>query len=243
MVSYTRSRKLLRRKAPKKTIRKAAKLPKSQALAVKAIVKKQMNKVIELKHTDYNFEPLAINALYHNKWYAFETDPFTLAQGVGDSEALNPSNRIGDSIYAKRINWNIMFYNFSDRPNLALRILILAVHPDTPFFTDPCYHPQAVSGLIQPVDTESSRYKSTVYDKVFCLNNNISNIQGTTRDTKFHWQYSLPVNKVIKYEDSNSGARNLTYQVFALAYDTVSSLTTDNIMRFSYARRTLFQDA
>jgi len=226
-----------------KVARKTAGMPKAQAKAVKAIVKAQMNKVIELKHTDYNFEPLAINALYHNKWYLFETDPFTLIQGVQDSEQLNPSNRIGDSIYVKSLNYNIMFYQFSDRPNIALRIILQAVHPDTPFVSDPCAHPQSVSGLIQPVDTETSRFKSLVYDKVFVLNNNISNIAGTTRDTKFHWQHSIKVNKVIKYEDANSGARNLTYNLWVLAYDTVSSSTLDNICRFSYARRTLYQDA
>lgn len=226
-----------------KAARKAAAMPKLQAKAVKAIVKAQLNKVIEIKHTDYNFEPLAINGLYHNKWYNFETDPFTLAQGVQDSEVLNPSNRIGDSIYAKSITWNLMFYMFSDRPNLAIRILVLKVAPETSFTTDPTLHPQGVSGLILPVDTENARHKQTVYDKVFCLNNNISNISGTTRDTKFHWEYTVKVNKVVKYEDNSSGAKNFTYQIYALAYDTVSSLTTDNICRFSYARRTLFQDA
>jgi len=218
-------------------------MPKAYAKAIKTAVKAQMNKVIEIKHTDYNFEPLAINGLYHQKWYNFETDPFTLIQGVQDSENLNPSNRVGDSIYAIAIKWNIMFYLFSDRPNLALRILILKVAPETPFMTDPTVHPQGISSLVLPVDTENARHKQTVYDRVFCINNNISNIAGTTRDTKFHWEHTVKVNKVVKYEDNSSGAKNFTYQIYALAYDTVSASTLDNICRFSYARRTLFQDA
>lgn len=234
-----RPRKRLARKSAKKP-----KLSKPTAKAVKAIVKSQMGKVIETKTADYHFEPLAINSLYHNSWYQMESDPFNLNQGVQDQEAVNPSNRIGDSIFAKGIKFNILFQLFSDRPNLALRILVLKVKPDTPFLTNPTNHAQAVSNIVMPVDQENSRWKQTIYDRTFVVNNNVQVAPGVTlRDGKFHWQHYVKVNKVIRYEDSNSASRNFTYQIYVCAYDTISSLTTDNIARFSYTRRTYFQDA
>lgn len=241
-MAFYKSRKYYKRKAKKRV--KRAFMPKSQVKAVKAIVKSQMNKVIEMKHADYQFEPFAINGLYHNTWYLFETDPLTLLQGVQDSENLNPPNRIGDTVYTKGIKYNCTFYNFNDRPNLAYRILILLVKPDTPSIINPCLHPQLVSNINMPVDYENSRIKKVLYDKVFMTNNNISITSGPTiRDVKWHWEHYIKLNKVTQYEDGNNSARNYTINCWVCAYDTVSSLTSDNVARFTYTRRHYYQDA
>jgi hypothetical protein len=241
MVFY-KSRKQYRKKS--KAARKSANMPKATAKAVKAIVKQQMNKVIEMKHADYQFEPFAINGLYHNTWYLMETDPLTLLQGVQDSENLNPPNRLGDTVYTKGIKYNCMFYNFNDRPNLAYRILILLVKPDTPSIINPCLHPQLISNICMPVDYENSRIKKVLYDKVFTFNNNTA-IPGSTviRDTKWHWEHYIKLNKVTQYEDGNNSARNYTVNMWVVAYDTVSALSSDNIARFTYSRRHYYQDA
>lgn len=231
------------RKKAKRSV-KASQMPKSQAKAVKAVVKAEMAKVIELKHADYQFEPFAFNALYHNVFSTIETDPFNINQGVQDAEAVNPPNRLGDSIYAKSIHFKMLFTMFGDRPNQAIRIIILKVKPDTPAILNPVLHPQAVSNIVSQVDTESSRYKALVYDKVFTMNNNVIVTGGTAlRDTKFYWEHTVKVNKKINYEDGNVSARNFTYNIFVCAYDTQGSLTTDNIARYSYSRRTYYTDA
>jgi len=240
MAGY-KSRKYYKSKA-KKRVKKAS-MPKSQVKAVKAIVKSQMNKVIETKHADYHFEPIPITALYHNVWYLFETDPLTLLQGVQDQETVNPPNRIGDTVYTKGIKYNITFYNFNNRPNLMYRIVILLVKPDTPSIGNPCLHPQLVSNINMPIDLENSRIKKVLYDRVIVSNNNISNIEGATRDTKFHWEHYVKLNKVTQYEDGNNSARNYTINMFVCAYDTIASLTTDNVARFTYCRRHYFMDA
>lgn len=237
-MAFYRSRKYYKKKANKRV--KRANMPKAQVKAVKAIVKSQMNKVIEMKHADYQFEPLPLSALYHNTWYLMETDPLTLLQGTADSENLNPPNRIGDTVYTKGIKYNCTFYNFNDRPNLLYRILILLVKPDTPSIINPCLHPQLVSNINMPVDYENSRIKKVLYDRVFQFNNNV----GTAmRDCKLHWEHYIKLNKVTQYEDGNNSARNYTVNMWVVAYDTVNSLTTDNVARFTYTRRHYFQDA
>lgn len=241
-MAFYKSKKYYKRKAKKRV--KRASMPKAQVKAVKAIVKSQMNKVIEMKHADYQLEPNAFSALYHNTWYLMEVDPLTLLQGVQDSEGLNPPNRIGDSVYTKGIKYNCTFYNFSDRPNLLYRIVILLVKPDTPSITNPCLHPQVVSNINMPIDVENSRIKKILYDRVIVTNNNLANIgAGVTRDTKFHWEHYVKLNKLTQYEDIINSARNYTVNMFVCAYDTVNSLTTDNIARFTYCRRHYFQDA
>jgi len=211
---------------------------------VRHIVNRALGNVVETKHADYLFEPTAANALYHNVWYLMETDPLTILQGSQDSEAVNPPNRIGDSVYSVGIKLNMLFYMFNDRPNQAIRILILKVKPDTPAVSNPCLHPQGVSNIINPVDMENSRYGSVVFDKVFIFNNNIT-IPGSTliRDTKFNFQRYIKIGKKVKYEDGINSARNFTYNIWVCAYDTVASNTTDNICRFSYCRRHYFKDA
>ena len=56
------------RKIGRKRPTRRLKLKRSTASAVKAIVKTQMNRVIEVKRADYMLEPLPISGLYHNVW-------------------------------------------------------------------------------------------------------------------------------------------------------------------------------
>lgn len=240
MPGIGKSYKSYRSKAKKYA--KAAGMSKPAKKAVKAIVKAQMNKVIETKHADYNYESEAVAGLYHDVFRLIESDPLSVGQGVESSGSLNPNNRVGNKVFSKGIQFKMVFYNFADRPNLAYRIMILKVKPDTPSISDPTLHIQSnCSGLILPIDTENSRIKRVVYDKVFVYNNNASN--PSPYDTKWAWEYYLKINQNTQYEDAAQGARNYTYNLFVLAYDTVSTNTTDNIARFSYTRRHLFTDA
>ena len=116
---YVKRRPRMAKKTAKAT------LGKSTARAVKAIVRSQMDKVIEYKNADYSFEPTSLMSIYHNTWYQFETDPFTMYQGTSDSEALNPINRIGDSIFVKYVHFRIMFTANIYRPTASVRIVIL----------------------------------------------------------------------------------------------------------------------
>jgi hypothetical protein len=223
--------------------RKQPKLASKTATAVKAIVKSQMNKVIETKRNDYLFEPLALNCFYHNVWYVFENDCFFLNQGVQDSQsAVVPNNRIGDSIYAKNINYSILFTSFVDRPNICLRIVILKVKQFAGAGLIPTSQNQLTNNVVQSIDAENSNIIACKYDKTFVLNRNVNTTQAT-RDTKFLWQHRLPINHRMKYADGAVQPSNFTYRIYAMMYDTQGSLQTDNVGRFSYRRSLYFQDA
>lgn len=244
MPNYPR-RKMYKRRARK--VYKAAKksLGKTTASAVKAIVKSQLNKVVETKVADYFFEPIPLSSLYHNTWYNFESDPFTMNQGVNDSEFLNPNNRIGDSIYVKGISFKILLTNFSSSPNNHIRIVILKCKAGSSGITNPCGpHPQLTNNLVAPIEREDVRLRAVVYDRTFStMSSKDSGNLTNGIDKTMLWTHYVPVNKKIKYDDAGAGSGNDVYRPYVLMYQTQACLTTTNIGRFTYFRRTYFQDA
>jgi len=232
-------------KKPYKPRRKAAAKPlaKSTALAVRKIVKSEMSNVVETKHADYALQPLASNCLYHNTWYQLETDPFYMQMGVTDSDIAGPLNRIGDSIFAEKIWYRLFLDKFNTRPNICLRIVILKQKQGLTMPTNITSHSQGLNMLIAPIRSEENAYISCVYDKIFVLNGGLSG-SDSAYNTHFVWNHNVKVNKKIKYEDGLlNSAGPFTYVPYLLAYDSNASLVSDNIARFSFFRRTYFQDA
>jgi len=238
-----------RPKRGRKAAYKGAKrtLGKPMAKAVKAIAKSVLNGVVETKIADYAFSPAPLAALYHNAWYQFESDPMTMFQGTSDDEGLNPINRLGDSIFVKGILFKLYLTTFATFPTNAYRIVILQCKGGLSSPTDITFHPQSSNKLIMPIDVEDNNCRRVVYDKVLTnhVNQQVSLAQGSTSSDKhILWSHYLPVNKKIKYEGNTGSSHGDTYRIFCLAYDTqatVGGLT--NIARFSYFRRTYFQDA
>lgn len=242
MVRRNRNRRMFRRRAPLRR-KYGAKLAPKTALAVKKIVKAQMNKVVETKAADYCFEPVPLSCFYHNTWYNFESDPFTVNQGVNDSEFLNPANRIGDSVFVKGIHFKLLLTNFSTYPNNTIRILILKCKAGSTGITNPTPHPQLSNNLILPVDTEDARIRSVVYDRTFSNLATQDSNPTPQADKMMTWSHYVKVNKKIKYDDAGASSGNDVYRMYALMYSTQGTFTTTNVGRFTYYRRTYFQDA
>jgi len=222
--------------------RKPATLAKSTALAVKKIVSSHMKRVVETKHADYALQPIAPSSLYHNVWYQLETDPFYMQMGVTDTDIAGPLNRIGDSIFAKKIWYRLFLDKYNTRPNICLRIVILKQKPGLSMPANITSHTQGLNNLINPIRNEEVAYISTVYDKVFVLNGGVA--EGSAYNTHFNFNYNVKVNKKIKYEDGALTASGpFVYVPYILAYDSVASLTSDNVARFSFFRRTYFEDS
>lgn len=228
---------------PRKTIRKrSARLASKTVQAVKAIVKSQMNKVVETKIIDYGFEFIG---LYHNTWYQFETDPFTMFQGTSDAETINPINRVGDSIFAKGILYKIHFTSNVVRPNSFLRIVILKVKGALGSPANISLHPQLTNNLIAPIDREQENCRQVMYDKVIHFRNMASAVSGatTTSPMSVTWGHYLKLDKKVSYDNGSAGTKGDTYRIFVLPYDNQATSTADQVARFSYFRRTYFQDA
>jgi len=230
--------RLRRKTAPKK-------LSKPTAAAVKAIVKSQMNKIVEYKNADYSFEPSSLASMYHNTWYQFESDPFSMFQGTADSENVNPTNRIGDSIFANYIHFKILFTANIYRSNASLRIVILKVKASVSSPNNITAHAQGLNNLINPIDREHPNCRQVMYDKVLTFSKAPLSVSTGDSVSTMHllWNHTLKLNRKVSYEDGASTTKGDTYRIFCLPYDNQATSTSDQVARFTYFRRTSFQDA
>lgn len=218
-------------------------LGKSTARAVKAIVKSQMSKVIESKILDNWLEPSQPFTLYHNVPYALENDLFFAQQGITDTEST-PTNRLGDSIFAKNVQMKLLATCFNTRTNTQFRFTIVKTKSGGSSLSNPWQHPNCNNILLCPVDTENPEIVAVMYDTVLTPSQSgPGNIGSSGQDKKIFFRYNLKVNRKIKYDNNAGNCNSHSYKVFIGAYDTQASSSLDNIARFSWFRRTHFLDA
>lgn len=238
-------KKQYKRRAPLRRKRAVSLAPKT-AVAVKAIVKRQMKRVVETKNADWAYEPFPAAGFYHNVWNQIDADPFYTQQGVEDSMISTAPNRIGDSIYSKNIWRKLLITKFNDRCNLVIRIVILKMKGSVPVPADITNNSQLQNRIVAPLDLEHPAILKCVYDRVFVSNDNVfihNTTGGVPRDTKFYWNHNHRTNEKVTYNDGDFNAQKHTYRLFVCCYDTQNALTTDNVARFSYYRRHHFEDA
>jgi len=241
MRNYKRNAKGRKRNYGRKTNTRSSNLVKT----VKAVVKKQMNNVIESKVGDYSTEPIPALCFYHNVPVQLDSNMFYLQQGITDEEIQASRNRIGDSIFVKNIQLSLMITNFATRPNLCYRISVVKVKNATVVFPSGSLiygHPQCGNMIMAPIDTELEGLVAVVYDRVF---NTLAyqTAQAGNADKKFIWKHSVKVNRKIRYDNASSDPSNFTYRIIVVCYDTQAAYITDNVARWTYFRRTHFLDA
>ena len=235
-----RPRKQAKRKAPRR--KSGGRLAPKTASAVKAIVKSQLQQVVETKNIDNAAEPIPLSCLYHNTPLTLETDVLYSQQGITDSMALT-TNRIGDSMYVKGVSMALMITNFATRPNLCYRITIIKTKQGiVSGLANPYGHPLCGNSIIAPVNREERDLVSVVYDRTF-TNVASGNQAGGDSDQKWIWRHYLPVNRKVKYNNSGSECASNSYRVYLTAYDTQATFITTNVARFTWFRRTHFMDA
>jgi len=212
---------------------------------VKKIVDAKMAQVIETKVVDNISESFIIN---HNSPQTIETDCYFLTQGVGDATG-NTANRIGDSIYAKKVWLKAYFDHYADRPNIGIRITVVRIKagasPVSPTLL--LGHPQSNNYFINPVQTELAGLYSNdpiAYDKRFMSNHGIVLTSGTNKAVHTFKELNIPINRKFKYDGGGTNVSGpFTLQVVVTAYDSYGSLTTDNLLRLLWARRSYFIDS
>lgn len=240
MRTYKRNAKGKKRNYVRKANTRSSTLVKT----VKQVVKSQMNKVVEYKNADYAFEPSSLASLYHNTWYQFESDPFNMFQGTADNETVNPTNRVGDSIFCNYIHFKILFTSNIYRPTASLRIVILKCKASVSSPSNIANHPQGVNNLINPIDREEPNCRQVMYDKVFTFSKSALSISTGDSVSTCHllWTYNLKLNRKVAYDNGATTTKGDTYRIFVLPYDNQATSTSDQVARFSYFRRTSFQD-
>ncbi|WP_445780471.1 hypothetical protein [Shewanella sp.] len=239
------------RSKPRKTITKAAPLKKSTKKAINQIVDKKMNRVIETKAVDYVTEEIILN---HNVPQTIDNDVYYSFHGVSDNANAQSSgtafgNRIGDSLYAKSAYIRMYFDQYVDRPNLSFRITALRIKSGVNIISpasNAFAHPQSNNYFINPVDTENLLLYSSdpvVMDKRYVVNNGLS-LTGNNKAFHFFKDFSIKLNRKLKYSGNSPNVVGpFTIQIIVTAYDSFGSLTTDNVSRLIYGRRSYYQDA
>ena len=208
---------------------------------IKQVVRRELSKTLEYKISDYSNEPIPALGYYHNVPLAHDTDALYVAQGILDEEIQAVRNRIGDSIYAKYIDYGLMITNFQTRPNLCYRITILKTKTGATVISNPYSHPQCGNSIMAPVDIENPGIVSVVYDRTFD-SRAFQTAQDGNEDKKFIWKHRVKVNRKIKYDNSAATSSSHTYQIWVVCYDSQAVLITDNVARFTFMRRTTFID-
>jgi len=238
-------RRMYRRKA-------SARLAPKTAIAVRKIVKSQMNQVVETKAVDYITEAIILN---HNTPQTIDNDLFYSSHGVADYTGSQASvgtsfgNRIGDSIYAKAASLKMFFDQYNDRPNLVFRITVLRIKAGANIITpasNAFAHPQTTNYLMAPVDTENNLLyhpAPVVMDRRFTVNYGTS-ITPPAKSCHTFRQFFVKVNKKLKFNSNQPNTVGpFAIQVILTAYDSYGSLITDNVCRVMYSRRAWYQDA
>jgi len=242
---YKNKRRPRRYRKAKKT------LGKPMARAVKAIVNRTMNKVVETKAVDYITEAIVLN---HNVPQTIDNDLFYSSHGVADSASSQASagttigNRVGDSLFAKSASLKMFFDQYADRPNLTFRVTAVRIKSGLNIITATSLysHPQSTNNMINPINTEAIELyqpNPVVFDKRFVVNNGGSN-SAPTKDCHAFRQFFVKVNKKLKYNANQPNTIGpFAIQIVVTAYDSYGSLTSDNVCRLIYSRRAWFQDA
>lgn len=229
MVSNYRSRKLLRRKAPRKTIKKAPKVSKPLRAAIKQVVKSQIEtKSINCPDPTSGLLPInTVNRVYNSfsgPQYLVE-DVFRCPQGTADSTIIGSGNRIGDRVKALGFKMNYYFHTANgftlggDKyqiPFIKLRILVFTtaygISPLTMplLFDDHFLNVQ--THTMQPVNRDEGYVKTVLYDKTMIINNHsdfsTDSVSNPSRQLIYgsciHFQKYIKFNHPIKYMDNNS---------------------------------------
>jgi hypothetical protein len=201
-----------------------------------------MNKVIETKVNDYYMTPVGnLTSIYHNTWYRLEDDPFYLFQGTADSEVIGPTNRIGDSVYAKSVHIQLCLSSSPSFSTVQYRMVILKLKPGASMPTDITNHPQSPNRLMNPIDREQEALMSVLYDRKGYLYNNSQTAGGGNDGARKLLSVTIPINKKLKYDGNNASNNSFRIVPYILIYGRNGD--TGFICNFEYFRRSYFQDA
>jgi len=242
MPYYPKKRRAARKPRRTAAARKPARLPKTTASAVKAIVKSQMNQVIETKVNDYYFTPLGnLTSIFHNTWFRLEDDPFYLFQGTADSESSGPTNRVGDSIYAKSVHFQLNLSSSPSFSTMQYRFVVLKLKPGATMPANITDHPQSPNCLMNPIDREQQALISVLHDSRGYLVNNGQTAGGGHDGARKHLSVTIPINKKLKYDGNNANNNSFRIIPYIMVYGRLGDSGFN--CNFEYLRRAYFQDA
>lgn len=211
-------------------------LGKSQTRAVKAIVNKTLNRVIETKESTRN-SGTNINMPHNNVYIVQDVvggnlNPFFTQSGTGDPHALSTGQRIGDQITLKGLLIKGMVEGSLQRSKVHFKVMLLRGPQGASFNRADIFKGNSNNKILDQINTE--RYKIIAMAKfnVSPPNNGTAstiNIAGLPNgqtaaisgNKVFNiWVPGRKFGKTINYENGNSGqVRFYDYRLVILSYD------------------------
>lgn len=231
-----RTRKPVTRKlAPRKKV--------TTVKAVKKIVKKVLHKKAEVKKYDYNNGQTLIN---HNN---FSAVPLNKVQFVLNNFGVNMPTQGDTDVSIDGTEYNVIgmqlfmtFRIFSDRLNTQFRVLILRCSASKTIgaYTD-IFDNITGNIMLDPIDRGKCK---VLLDKI--VKTGSINPTNSTDEINIHRKFFVKYQKYkVKHEDNNSSAviyPRYKDHMFVFAYDTASSLVSDNIGACQIFRRLYFTE-
>lgn len=177
---YSRSRKVKPRIYRKKARKPLAKISKPLANTVKAIVKKQLNKVVETKKSVHsNTDGIEC---YHNNFITVDDEPLFTSQGTADPNATDNQNRIGDKVLCKGVSMKMMVELNERYSDVTCRlVLIRSSRNDTPTRAT-LFCGASGNKMLDTINTERFTIIAQKFFKLKAPNQTVVSTSGTTSE-------------------------------------------------------------
>lgn len=183
--------------------------------------------------------------LFHNGGTAQQGKPIVMFQNLlktnqGITDGTGLSHRVGDCISPVGVKLYMQFDQPNDRPNVTFKVFVVKIKSHSVQTNLPMK--QITQNLMQdPVDTE---YCFIVSTRTFKYGDNYWNPTEPKSTCFFKKMWiKLPNYQYVYKADNDSLGKDYQLAVFCGAYDTGSTLTTDNIGTVSFNSALYFKDA
>lgn len=250
----------------KKVYKKKPKVAKTTASAVRAIVKKELNKNLETKQSNYSNTDY--QQIGHNSAVNIDNELLRTTQGTSDPQTGNTLNRIGDQITLKGISIKMMLELNERYGDVSYRILIVkSAKGDTPSNTT-LFNGLSGNKMLDTINRERFTICYEKWGKIVARNLTAGNnptqlgtstgiyapstqfdnaISRATKIVKIWLPYSkLTRNPNITYENNLGQVKQNDYNVLVYAYSnySTSELLGYNVMAINdYVKTMYFKDA
>lgn len=219
-------------------------LTRRQTKAVKNIAKKSIMRVAETKAVGRQLPggpTTPAQALFHNKVFYLETLLQT-KQGVEDpNDYSSASARVGDELILKNINIRFLLSSF--RPNVVYKLVLFWYTAGTTLTDADVYFTQGTK-LLDRYNTE----QISIIDQKMIQPGTINRTGSDDNTTSFQRRTQLVSlngnwkSKKIIYDEGGTSPRFKDIGLAVVAYDSISTLQSDQLGELVYDYKMKFKD-
>lgn len=190
MPGYKRTTKAYK-KTNKRYVKKAAKLSKPTYRAVKSIVQKQLNKVVETKKAVWSGDNY--RQLQNNRLLIIDDTVLYTTQGTADPRNTDNQNRIGDKVLCKGVSFKMMLELNERFGDVTVRVMLIKYRRGDAPTMGTLFCEQAVNKQLDQVNTERFTILHQKYTKLR-MGNRVIDAAQLVNTNSFGQNYDLTAN-------------------------------------------------